>query len=305
MRVGIQILNHNGLNWLPGLLDSLIRFGANDQVIYLVDNCSTDSSIDFVASRYPEVVIIPLEQNWGYGQAYNRSVPRAFADGCDWVCLQNTDTVVTKDWLKPLARVAASDPRTGVMGPVFWEWETDTPNYYMQGRCPEVVSCMLDPNHPPFSKEWIEGSSFFIRKKCFEQIGGFDPLYFMYWEDAEYCRRARYFGWRVNVVPGSVCRHHAKGSAAKPGPGFLELRNHFLFKMTDPSSDLLTNLGRAVRLGMTHFKQALVPLNWKRVAEVLHSGGSATLLLNRCRCQTRAVRLAKQQAGAGNPLNAS
>jgi GT2 family glycosyltransferase len=212
---------------------------------------------------------------------------------------------VTKSWLKPLAQVAAADPKTGIMGPVFWEWETDSPNYYMQGRCPEVIECMLDQNHAPFNKDWIEGSSFFIRKECFEQIGGFDPLYFMYWEDAEYCRRARYFGWRVSIVPGSLCRHHAKGSAADLGPGFFELRNHFLFKMTDPSSDYMKNVLLAIRLGITHLKHSLAPPNGKLVAELLQAGCSASLFFNRCRRRRLAIRLAKEMAGAGETVHAS
>tara|TARA_R110002072_G_scaffold51202_1_gene137186 strand:- start:8253 stop:9161 length:909 start_codon:yes stop_codon:yes gene_type:complete len=255
MKVGIQILNYNGLRWLPGLLDSLIRYGSIDQIIYLVDNCSTDTSVQFVTDNYPQVVIVPMEKNLGYGQAYNQSIPKAFEDGCDWVCLQNTDTIVTDGWLNALFTTASLDQKIGVMGPVFWEWETDTPNYYMRGRCPEILDHMLDDTHPAFDRDWIEGSSFFIRKECFHQIGGFDQLYFMYWEDAEYCRRARYFGWRVCVVPGGVCRHFAGGSSATIGPGVNQLANHFIYKLTDPNHGFLRNCFGALRLMLTYCKQ--------------------------------------------------
>lgn len=305
MRVGIQILNYNGRRWLPDLLDSLIQYCSADQIIYLVDNGSTDNSVQYVADNYPQVVIVPTSTNLGYGQAYNQSIPQAFEDGCDWVCLQNTDTLVTKGWLEPMARAAAAHPEIGVMGPVFWEWDADVPNYYMRGRCPEVIESMLESSHAPVDKDWLEGSSFFIRRQCFEQIGGFDPLYFMYWEDAEYCRRVRYFGWRVCIVPGSVCRHFAKGSAAHSGPGFLELRNHFLFKMTDPNAAYVTNILRAMRLGITHLKQAAFPPNRKVLGRVIHAGCSASLFLNECRRTRRVTRLARKSAGSGDTTHVS
>lgn len=64
------------------MLDSLERNGQSDQRIYLVDNGSTDESLAVVAASYP------------IGGAYKRSIPRAFADGCDWVCLEKSDTLV-------------------------------------------------------------------------------------------------------------------------------------------------------------------------------------------------------------------
>ena len=81
MRVGIQILNFNGLRWLPGVLDSLKRHGLADQILYLVDNGSTDDSLNYVMREHPDVVVVSLGENLGYGGAYNRSIYRAFADG--------------------------------------------------------------------------------------------------------------------------------------------------------------------------------------------------------------------------------
>ena len=123
MRVGIQILNFNGLRWLPGVLDSLKRHGLADQILYLVDNGSTDDSLNYVMREHPDVVVVSLGENLGYGGAYNRSIYRAFADGCDWVCLQNSDTLVTPGWLDSLAAAADRDHTIGVMGPVFWKWD--------------------------------------------------------------------------------------------------------------------------------------------------------------------------------------
>lgn len=256
MKLGIQILNFNGLRWLPDLIDSLRREALPEQIIYVVDNASTDSSLAWLAEKHPDVRIIRHEDNLGYAEAYNRSIPVAFEDGCDWVCLQNTDTIVRPNWLQPL-EAAAQDPAIGIMGPCFSEWTGDQPNYYMTGRCPDVIPYMTDSGHPPVDRDWVEGSSLFLRRSCFQQVGGLNPLYFMYWEEADLCRRARRSGWRVVVVPGSLCRHFAGGSADGKGPGFLQLRNHFIYKLTDPFHGFSRNVVSALRLGLTYLKQRL------------------------------------------------
>lgn len=283
MRVGIQILNFNGMRWLPGVLESLERHARPDQRVYVVDNGSTDESLAYISRNHPEVTVIPLGENLGYGGAYNRSIPRAFADGCDWVCLQNSDTLATSGWLEPLSRAADADPRIGIMGPVFWKWDSDEPNHYMVGRCPDVIEFMTDTSRPPVDRDWIEGSSFFIRRECHEQLGGFDPLYFMYWEDAEYCRRARVRGWRVVVVPGSICRHFARGSSTVQGRSFAVLRNHLLYALSDPTAGFAWNCLVTLRLWATYVKQTVWSSpNVVEFGRVLQAGGSALAHLGRC-----------------------
>lgn len=300
MRVGIQILNYNGMRWLPGVLDSLERHGLGDQRVYVVDNGSTDDSVEYVSRTHPHVVVVALGKNLGYGGAYNRSIPRAFADGCDWVCLQNSDTLATPGWLNALT-AAAEDATIGIMGPVFWKWDADEPNYYMEGRRRDMIPFMLDANHAPVDRDWIEGSSFFIRRECFEAIGGFDPLYFMYWEDAEYCRRARLFGWRIVVVPGSVCRHFAGGSAAQKGRSFNQIRNHFLYALTDPTRPFSRNCLGTARLMATYVKQVM----WTapdpvQAGRVIRSIGSAVVHVPRCqRSRASVVAAWKRSRDAG------
>jgi GT2 family glycosyltransferase len=290
MRVGIQILNYNGLKWLPGLLESLHKDSDREVRLYLVDNGSMDGSVDYVYRHHPDVAVIALGKNLGYGAAYTASMPQAFADGCDWVCLQNSDTLVTPGWLEPLRRAAAADSRIGIMGPVFWKWESNEPNYYMQGRCREMIPFMADAAHAPVDRDWIEGSSFFISRECHKQLGGFDPLYFMYWEDAEYCRRARLRGWRVVVVPGSICRHFAGGSAVVKGRSFPLLRNHLLYVMSDPAHGFVRNCFHTARLWTTYVKQTVWNSpNAVEFGRVLRAGFSALGHIGRCYRSRRAA----------------
>ena len=126
-------------------------------------------------------------------------------------------------------------------------------------------------------------SSLFLRKDCFERIGGMNPLYFMYWEEADLCRRARLLGWRVTVVPGSLCKHFAGGSAEENGPGFLQLRNHFIYLLTDPFHSFTRNILSTVRLSLTYIKQQV----WDRpslrgTSKLSHAVCSTIANLHRC-----------------------
>ncbi|MCR9198650.1 MAG: glycosyltransferase family 2 protein [Planctomycetaceae bacterium] len=293
MKPAIQILNYNGMKWLPGLMESLSRVTCPEQIIYVVDNASTDDSLAWLQEHYPSVRIIRHDENLGYAEAYNRSIPVAFADGCDWVCLLNTDTLVSPDWLDALAS-AASDPGIGIMGPVFTKWEGSEPNYYMDGRCADVIPFMFDATRSPVDRDWVEGSALFIRRECYQQVGGMNPLYFMYWEEADLCRRARHLGWRVTVVPGSVCRHFAGGSGAGNGPGFLQLRNHFIYRLTDPFQSFLRNVISALRLSLTYAKQTVWDQpSFSRMRLLTRALWSAATHLGDCYGAWRQTRLAR------------
>lgn len=263
-------------------MDSLKASAIPDQLIYVVDNASTDDSLAWLRIHHPDVRIIQHTENLGYAEAYNRAIPEAFRDGCDWVCLQNTDTIVEKDWLAPMV-AAAKDPAIGIMGPCFKSWDNEEPNYYMQGRCADVIASMNQATAAPVDRDWVEGSALFLRRECFEQTGGMNPLYFMYWEEADLCRRARHEGWRVVIVPGSLCRHFAGGSAQQTGPGFLQLRNHFIYKLTDPFHGFARNVAAAARLSLTYFKQQAwdVP-SVSGSMQLLRALASATANLGHC-----------------------
>ena len=158
---GILILNCNGIRWLADLYETLRKDGYGNKRIYLVDNGSTDGSQELTREHYPEVQILQMPENLGYSMAYNLTMEIAFADGCDWVSWQNNDTLVEPGWLDCLAEVASSDPKIGVMGPVFWDWEKDEASPYMHKRYPEVVPFMEDRSRAAVDVDWVEGSALF------------------------------------------------------------------------------------------------------------------------------------------------
>lgn len=258
----VLILNYNGSKWLPGLYDSLRADGYASKRVYLVDNGSADGSQLVTRERYPEVTVLQMPHNMGYCMAYNLATRIAFEDGCDWAIWQNNDTLVEPGWLDRMADAAAGDSRIGIMGPVFRDWFTNAPNYFMQARHPEIVPFMEDSSRPPVDCDWVEGSACAVKRECFEDVGPLEPDLFIYWEETDFCRRAIYRGWRVVIVPGSIARHYGGGdtsSGAVPAVNFnaLKTHNNYVYVFCDPNLSFARNLFNALYLYLVHLKAAL------------------------------------------------
>jgi GT2 family glycosyltransferase len=260
--IGVLILNRNGRDWLPTIYDSIRRNVYPHVRVYLVDNDSNDGSVEITLDEYPEVTILRFPQNLGYCMAYNLAMPYAFADGCEWVIWANNDIKVEPGCLDQLALATQNDPRIGVVGPAFLEWQGKNPNYYMLGNHPTACSTMGVPSAEPIDVEWVEGSFLMVSRQCVESVGPLDPYLFFYWEETDFCRRARYKGWRVVLTPGALARHYAGGWSQaleenRLTANKLQSRNYYIYKLADPFGGFIGNLLDTVHLFLFHIKQYL------------------------------------------------
>jgi len=258
--LGVLILNRNGKTWLPTVYDSLEAEGYWRKRLYLVDNASDDGSVELTMDRYPQVSILRMPQNLGYCMAFNLAMPYAFADGCDWVIWANNDIRLGSGCLNELVRVAQSDSRIGVLGPAFLAWENDEPNYYMLGSHPYAIPAMKSQSRKPIDVEWVEGSFLMVSRHCIEAVGPLDPYLFFYWEETDFCRRARHKGWRVVLVPSALARHYAGGWSAGNQQNLekaneLQSRNYYIYKLANPSQSFSRNLVDVVHLFLVSIKR--------------------------------------------------
>jgi hypothetical protein len=259
--IGILILNYNGKKWLSPLYESLLSNGYSNARVYLVDNASDDGSIEMTIERYPEVTIIRIPQNLGYCMAYNLAMPYAFGDSCEWVIWANNDIRLEPGCLSELARIAQSDPRIGILGPGFLAWDSDEPNYYIVGNYPYAIPAIKSQSREPIDVEWVEGSFLMVSRRCVEAVGPLDPFLFLYWEETDFCRRARHHGWRVVLVPNALARHYAGGASAGNQQilamtSLLKSRNYYIYKFADPFKSFSANLVNAFYLFLVSIKQS-------------------------------------------------
>ena len=252
-----MILNHNGKQWLAPLFDSIRRNEYCDVRIYLIDNISSDGSVESTLQDHPDVTVIRIPQNVGFSMAYNLAMPHAFADGCEWVIWANNDVLLESGCLSELMRAVQTDPNIGVAGPAFLSWDSDEPNYYMKGKCPGLIPAMQARSSVPVDTDWVEGSFLMVNRRTVETVGALDPRFFIFWEEADFCRRVRHSGRRVVLVPSSRVRHY--GGAFSEGRRdlrreWLHSRNYYIYTLTDPARNFFRNLMSAVHLLAVNIK---------------------------------------------------
>jgi GT2 family glycosyltransferase len=256
--IGLMVLNHNGKHWLWPLFDSIRCNGHPGARIYLVDNCSNDGSTESTLRSHTDVTVIRMPENLGYGMAYNLAMPRAFADGCDWVIWVNNDVLLEPGCLQELDRAVHSDSEIGVAGPAFLSWDSDEPNYYMEGKHPELIPAMKARSSIAVDVDWVEGSFLMASRNAVERVGPLDPHFFAFWEEADFCRRVRHSGMRVVLVPSARARHYGGMSFSRETNRalreWLQARNYHIYKLTDPNRSFAGNLMASARLLATNIR---------------------------------------------------
>ena len=261
-RIGILVLNHNGQNWLPTIYQSIRDQSYPRAKMYLVDNASTDSSVEWTQKEYPEVTILRMPSNLGYCMAYNLAMKQAFVDQCDWAIWANNDVKLEAACLSSMVAAAQSDARIGVAGPAFLHWEKDEPNYYILGNCPQAIPAIESRSKDLIDSDWVEGSFLMVRRGCYESVGPLDPFLFLYWEEADFCRRARFQGWRVILAPAALARHYAGGwsksdRGKKNRANYLRTRNLYIYELADPSRSFYNNFIDGFHLFLVNMKEAI------------------------------------------------
>ena len=259
-RLGILVLNHNGRRWLAPLFASIQANRYPDVRIYLVDNASGDGSVEMTRAEHPEVTVLRMPDNLGYCAAYNLAMPHALADGCEWLVWSNNDVLLEPGCLESLVRAGTEHQDIGVVGPAFLAWEGDGPNSYMLGNHPQAIPAMHGRSAVPIDVAWVEGSFLMLSRRCAERVGGLDPYLFAYWEEADFCRRARHQGYRVVLVPNALARHYGGASWGSEPQRCLRrrlmARNHYIFKLANPEQSFARNILNACHLFGVCVKQA-------------------------------------------------
>lgn len=216
--LSIIVLNWNTADLLARCLRSIQAHVALDHETIVVDNGSQDSSVAMVRERFPTVRLIPLPDNLGFARGNNAGLAAARGR---FLLLLNPDTEVQPGALDTLVRWMEAHPAVGIAGPTLWNpdgslqpstapfpslW-TEFLRHTMLYRLlptPEQAAARRNELRPVDS---VTGAALLIRRACLAEIGPLDPNIFMFYEDTDWCRRARDAGWEVWFVPGPGVMH--------------------------------------------------------------------------------------------------
>ncbi|EJL70459.1 glycosyltransferase family 2 protein [Chryseobacterium populi] len=238
-KLAVVILNWNGKSWLEKFLPNIVRFSQNADV-YVIDNLSTDDSIEYLTTHFPSVKTVRNDKNYGFAGGYNEGLKHI---GAEYYCLLNSDVEVTENWIEPVLNLFEKNPEISAIqpkilsyhNPKFFEFAgaggglIDNLGYpYCRGR----VFDDLEEDNGQYDDEteifWASGCCFFIRSKDFWEQNGFDERFFAHQEEIDLCWRLINTGKKIYYTGKSTVYHVGGGTLNKQSAQktYLNIRNN-------------------------------------------------------------------------------
>ncbi|RNC64698.1 glycosyltransferase family 2 protein [Proteiniphilum sp. X52] len=243
MKTSVVILNWNGRKLLEQFLPSVLAHSLNEECdVIVADNHSSDDSLEFLRTHYPDLPVIVLDKNWGFAEGYNKALQQVDSE---YVVLLNSDVETTPDWVRPLVSYMDAHPEVAAAQPKILAYNNknrfeyagasggfiDRYGYpFCRGRILHVVEedrGQYDTAIPVF---WATGACLCIRRKDYAEAGGLDGRFFAHMEEIDLCWRLNARGRRVMCVPESVVYHVGGASLNQDNPKkmYLNFRNNLL-----------------------------------------------------------------------------
>lgn len=207
-RVSVVIANWNGKKWLDKCLNTLFYQDYDNLEVIIVDNNSTDGSVDFIKDNYNKVIIIENKKNLGFGVANNIGVKRSTGEVLFFL---NNDTECFPDTISKLMSFNANS-NFNILSPKILNQDRQA---LPDGQYSSGMDFLGTPIGPTSKLFYVEGCSMMIGRKDFDYLGGFDENYFMYSEDIDLCWRAYLYGMKVGICDESRIIHFGGGSSEK------------------------------------------------------------------------------------------
>jgi len=221
MNVQVLISTHNGANWIEKCIDSLLR-STIPVKIKLIDNLSTDATVQIVKAKYPQIDYMINTEDMGFAKANNILLRQALADNVDYVFLLNQDAWVDPGTIEGLINVHEQHPEYGIISPIHLNGEGKAFDYKFalycsEKSCPGLNSDLyLNKVRDIYDINFVNGAFWLISKECLKSVGLFDPLFYVYFEDIDFISRLKYKGFKVGIAPQFVGYHDRINNPPEP-----------------------------------------------------------------------------------------
>lgn len=267
-KVAIIILNWNGRGYLEKFLPSVIKYSSGKQnKIVIVDNHSTDDSLNFVKNQYPEIDLIAFNTNHGFARGYALALPHIEAE---YYVLLNSDVEVTPNWLEPLIDLLDNDSSIAAAMPKirsyndkeYFEYAGAAGGFidrfgypFCRGRI--LTALEKDTGQYNDSREifWASGACMFLRSSAYSKTGGLDGDFFAHMEEIDLCWRLKRQGYKIYYCAGSTVFHVGGGTLPNDNPRklYYNYRNSLflLFKNLNRSEFFTVLIPRLILDGIS------------------------------------------------------
>jgi len=258
----VVILNYNGKPYLEQFLPSVVANSGGAEIV-VADNGSTDDSLAYLAEAFPHVRCLPMPENAGFSEGYNRALRQVEAD---YYVLLNSDVEVTANWLDPLVTLMNSDSNIAACQPCILSHRDrnkfehagagggfiDLLGYpFCRGRIFDTVESNTGQYDDTVEIFWATGACMMVRATDYHAMGGLDPDFFAHMEEIDLCWRLKNAGHQIYCCGQSQVYHVGGGTLQyeHPRKTYLNFRNGLIM--------LIKNLNRVEFFPILFFRLIL------------------------------------------------
>jgi GT2 family glycosyltransferase len=225
-KVFVLILSYNGKKWLEECLPSVLAMDYPNYEVVVIDNGSSDGTAEYLESEFPEVQTVAINPNVGYARGFNAGLEYAAAHGAEYFLIMNNDTVIDRGALVALLETAVAKERAGfVTGKVYFY---DSPAVLQTvGKYEDRI--LVNGRHIGWGEkdvgqyesvsERVFADDVFtlVNRKMYDEVGGYDPQFFLQCEEWDWQVRAKKKGWRIYYTPAAKIWHRVSATTGGYG----------------------------------------------------------------------------------------
>ena len=214
-KVTCVVLNWNGWPETVACLRALEKIRYDNLDVFVVDNGSTDDSLQQIRKAHSETILIEAGGNLGFAGGNNVGIATAIKGQTDYIWLLNNDAEPAPNALVELVNKAKSDPGLGAVGSVLFYADSRNAVQTWGGGKVNRWRGFSIVAHSPRPDEWfdyITAASMLVPRRAFEEVGLLDDRLFLYWDDVDFSFRLRKHSWKLGVAPLSYVRHKVGAS---------------------------------------------------------------------------------------------
>ncbi len=258
LQVSVVILTFNSLELILNCLKSLKKISLVniDLTTIVVDNGSKAGVVENIQQKYPQVIVIDNKKNYGFARGINYGLKLAYEQNTDYILLLNDDTLLSKDFLKKLVNESEkncyyiSGPLIKTANNTIWSLGGTIDKLRFSGG---LIGYGQKNNISDKNQlvDFISGTAMLVKREVFEKVGFMDEDYFLYYDDVDFCFRAKKMGYDSYIIPSSKIIHLETATIKKNSPAhyYHSAKSHLIFVFK--RAPIVIKLRELLRLGKT------------------------------------------------------
>jgi GT2 family glycosyltransferase len=239
-KIIVILLNWNGKKDTLECLGSLQKVSSPRFTTIVIDNGSTDDSVNTIRAQFPQVPIFETKANLGFAGGNNIGIEWALRKKAEWILLLNNDTVVAPDFLDQFMKAAQEKPEAKILGAKIYRYNSQTIDHlggawnpYLAEFISRSSGTVDDGIHFEQMEpvEYVCGAALLMHRSVPETIGLLEPKFFLFWEETDFCTRALHQGFGVWTAPQAKVWHKVSSSfsGGKPHMHYFWWRSRLLW----------------------------------------------------------------------------